>query len=149
MAGGGAFAIVVRARCHSFSPWAWHEMDGAMFHSASPFCGQRSSIVLFLHDAVRRPLPASALANATALGLATTVGDVEVPYDHGEVRARGRPDDWRFRDAIAESAGATLHVAALSYDSLRRHVRGDDVQKAASPAFVAAPQKVLLFLLFA
>ena len=52
-------------------------------------------------------------------------------------RSRDRSEDWPFRAALTEVAEATLELASTTYDSLRRHLQGEQSPRTISSAAVA------------
>ena len=137
--------------CVHYAPWKWVAMNGSQLHAVYPYFGNRCSVVLCMHDAVMRPLPADVRAQASALGLATCVG-ADTAALVPAARVYEHFADWPLLNALDETAEATLHVANTSYESLRGFVREDSslcAPDAAPPAAHVLPQRVLALLLLA
>ena len=102
-------------------------MDGTCVHSCTPRFGKRVWLVLFTHECVLRPLPASLYSVAAALGVASESAVSWEQFSELGLLALAREADWRLTAALSEVAEAVLHVAQLPCDDLHRALCiGDD-----------------------
>ena len=129
-------------------PWKWNIMDGAMPHGSYPFCGQRCSVVLFLHDVVLQPVPDEVASRAAALGLVSALDPASALMVGPSACARDAGTDWQMSDAVCEAGEAALTIATETFESLRERM-GQDAPPRPSVGGCALPQPSIAFLLFA
>ena len=102
----------------TYPPWKWTLMNGSSLHACTPFAGERSSLVLFTHEALLRAIPPDVSAKALSLGL-DLVPSVSAEASAAQgTRDKAKASEWRFDAARCLVAEAAIEVASTSVNQM-------------------------------
>ena len=131
----------------TYKPWQWTVMSGSSLHACTPFAGERSSLVLFSHEALLRPVPPDVSAKASMLRLDLVPSVSAEEFAAQGTRDKAKSSEWRFDAARCLVAEAAIEVASTSFNFLVSQVRNGDPNRHAAAS--AVPFSYLLLFIIA